>query len=232
MEEIQKIADALTAILRLIVDKPDEMSLTIVPDGSGWMFRVSVSPRDVGMLIDQGRGDGTLLNGCSQPQDLAELLFDDLRIDGAADHGAKCQPLRRLARHIKTFVRQVAYAMREAKAKQVTESKDVIGKAGGIGVVFLDPQLGLVIEQAIEHMRRVANGGIDDFGMEGCVLIGDVSVEGDARIIPIFRVHLASCFAAAARAVALAVGTGGCAFAPVRSERNAVLMVDDFGQSL
>ena len=56
MKDIQKIADALTAVIRLIVDNPDEMSLTIVPDGLGWMFRVSVSPSDVGMLIGkQGR---------------------------------------------------------------------------------------------------------------------------------------------------------------------------------
>ena len=56
MKDIQKIADALTAVIRLIVEKPDEMYLTIVPDGSGWMFRVSVSPSDVGMLIGkQGR---------------------------------------------------------------------------------------------------------------------------------------------------------------------------------
>jgi len=56
MEDIQKIADALTSIIKLIVDKPAEMSLTIVPNGLGWMFRVSVSPSDVGMLIGkQGR---------------------------------------------------------------------------------------------------------------------------------------------------------------------------------
>ena len=56
MEDIEKIAYALTAVIRLIIDKPDEMALTIVPDGSGWMFRVSVSPSDVGMLIGkQGR---------------------------------------------------------------------------------------------------------------------------------------------------------------------------------
>jgi hypothetical protein len=64
----------------------------------------------------------------------------------------------------------------------VTESEDVIGEAGGIGVMLLDPQLGLVMEQAIEHMCRIANGGVDDLGMGGCVLIGDVSVEGDAGV--------------------------------------------------
>jgi hypothetical protein len=81
-------------------------------------------------------------------------------------------------------------------------------------------------------MRRIANGGVDDFGMEGRVLIRNVSVEGDAWIIPVFRVHLASRFAAADRAVALTIRRGSGAFAPVRSERNAVPMVDDIGQSL
>ncbi len=73
--------------------------------------------------------------------------------------------------------------------------------------MLLDPQLGLVVKQAIEHMRRIANGGVDDLGMKGCVLIGDVSVEGDAGIVPVLRVHLASRFAAAARAIALTIGS-------------------------
>lgn len=152
-------------------------------------------------------------------------------IDGTADHGTECWPLHRLARHIKTFVRQVAYARRETEAEQMTESEDVIREACGIGVVLFDPQLGLVIKQAVEHMRGIANGGVDDLGMEGRVLIGDVSVEGHARIIPIFRVHLARRFAASSRSIALAVGGRGCPFAPICSERNAVLMIDDFGQS-
>ena len=113
----------------------------------------------------------------------------------------------------------------------MTKSEDVIRKAGGIGIVLLDPQLGFVIEETIEHMRRIANGGVDDLGMKGRVLIGDVRVEGDAGIISIFRVHLASRFAAATRAVTLTIRRGSGAFAPVRSERNTVLMVDDFGQS-
>jgi len=180
---------------------------------------------------NQGCRDCALLDGCGQSQDFAKLLSNDPCIDGATDHGAECLPLCRLARHVKTLIRQVAYAGREPEAEQVTESEDVIGEAGGIGVVLLDPQLGLVIEQAIEHMRRIAHGGVNDLGMEGCVLIGDMSVEGDTGVIPIFRVHLAGRFAAAARAVALTIGRGRGSFAPMRSERNAVLMVDDFGQS-
>ena len=67
--------------------------------------------------------------------------------------------------------------------------------------------------------------------MERCILIGDVSVEGDAGIIPIFGVYLASRFAAAARTVALTLRRRSGTFAPVRSERDAMLLVDDFGQS-
>jgi hypothetical protein len=62
--------------------------------------------------------------------------------------------------------------------------------------------------------------------MEGRVLIGDVSVEGDTRIVPIFRVHLASRFAAPARAVALTIRRRSSAFAPVRSERNGVTSIN------
>jgi len=53
-------------------------------------------------------------------------------------------------------------------------------------------------------MHRFASGCVDDLGMEGCVLVGDVSIDGDTGVISLFRIHLASRFAAAARAVALA----------------------------
>jgi hypothetical protein len=78
--------------------------------------------------------------------------------------------LCRLARYVKTLVCQVAYARGEAEAERVTEREDVIDEADGIGVVLLDRQLGLVTEQAIEHMCRIPNGGVNDLGMEGCIL--------------------------------------------------------------
>jgi hypothetical protein len=78
-------------------------------------------------------------------------------------------------------------------------------------------------------LRRVANGGIDDLGMEGRILIGDVSVKSDAGIIPILGVYLASGFAAATCTIALTIRRRSIAFAPVRRERGAMLMVDYFG---
>ncbi len=36
----------------------------------------------------------------------------------------------------------------------MAKSKDVVGEAGRISVMLLDPQVRLVIEKAIENMRR------------------------------------------------------------------------------
>ena len=44
--------------------------------------------------------------------------------------------------------------------------EDVIGIARRVGVVFLDPQVGLVVQQAIEHVGRVAHTDVHDLGVE------------------------------------------------------------------
>ena len=46
------------------------------------------------------------------------------------------------------------------------QREDVIGIARRVGVVFLDPQVGLVVQQAIEHVGRVAHTDVHDLGVE------------------------------------------------------------------
>jgi hypothetical protein len=82
----------------------------------------------------------------------------------------------------------------------------VIGEPGGVGVVLFDPQLGLVVEQAVEHVGCVADGRADDLGVKRGVLIGDVCVEKDAGIITVLGVAVSAGFAMTAGAKALAVG--------------------------
>jgi hypothetical protein len=43
--------------------------------------------------------------------------------------------------------------------------------------MLLDPQVRLVKEKTIEDMRRIPHCCVDDFGMEGGVLVGNVSIE-------------------------------------------------------
>jgi len=49
---------------------------------------------------------------------------------------------------------------------ELVHREDVIGIARRVGVVFLDPQVGLVVQQAIEHVGRVAHTDVHDLGVE------------------------------------------------------------------
>jgi len=49
-------------------------------------------------------------------------------------------------------VAQVADARRKAEAQQVHQAKYMIGESCRIGVVLLDAQVGLVVQQAVEHI--------------------------------------------------------------------------------
>jgi hypothetical protein len=108
-----------------------------------------------------------LLDRRGQPQDFIPMGADMLDVERAADH--------RLERVIGGFalgdvelgVAQVADARREAEAQQVHQRKDVIGEARRVGVVLLDAQVGLVVQQAIEHIGRVAHADIDHLGVKG-----------------------------------------------------------------
>jgi len=61
MEPIQGIADAITNIVKLMVDKPDDVSVEVVTVPGGVVLRYSVAPSDVGKLIGaQGRNARSL----------------------------------------------------------------------------------------------------------------------------------------------------------------------------
>lgn len=73
----------------------------------------------------------------------------------------------------------------------------MVGDAAGVRVMLFDLQSRLVIEQAIKHMRRLARSRGDGLRVVRAKLIGDVSVEGDPRLIAVTRVDVAEHFAMA-----------------------------------
>ena len=87
----------------------------------------------------------------------------------------------------------------------MTECKDVIGESGGVGVMLLYPQIGLMVEQAIENMRCITGIRGDDLGIEGRVLIGDVGIEEHARLISVAEIDLPGLLSAPAGAETLAI---------------------------
>ena len=81
----------------------------------------------------------------------------------------------------------------------------MIGEAGRVGVVLLDPQVGFVIQQAVEHVGRVAHADVHDLGVERRVLVGDMGVERPPWAAAVFRIDVAGALGLAAGAEVLAV---------------------------
>jgi len=98
-----------------------------------------------------------------------------------------------LAWHIEPLVGEIADARRETKTQQVAERKNVIGETRRFGVMLLNPQIGLMVEQAIENMRRITGIRGDDLGIERSVLVGDVGVKEHARLIAVARLTCPDC---------------------------------------
>ena len=81
----------------------------------------------------------------------------------------------------------------------------MVRKAGSVGVVLLDPQVGLMVEETIENMRGIACIRRNHLGIEGCVLIGDVGVKEHAWFIAITQIDLPGLLSASAGAETLTV---------------------------
>ena len=54
----------------------------------------------------------------------------------------------------------------------MAECENVIGESGCIGVVLLNALVGFMVEQTIQNVSRIPNRHVDDFRVEGRVLIG------------------------------------------------------------
>ena len=61
------------------------------------------------------------------------------------------------------------------------------------------------VQQAIEHIGRVAQADVDHLGAEGRVLVGDMGIERPPWAAAVFRIDVAGALGLAAGAEVLAV---------------------------
>lgn len=105
----------------------------------------------------------------------------------------------------------------------------MVGEAGGVGVVLLDPQRGPVLEQAVEDVRCLVSGSGDDLRVEGAELVGQMAVEADPGLLAVAGVGDGGGLAEAARLEELAIGGGARAVTPEPGEREPALRLDQAG---
>ena len=141
-----------------------------------------------------------------QPQDFVPVGADVFDVERAADPRFQCLVGGIALWNVELGVAQVTDARREAEAQQVHQREDVIGEARRVGVVLLDAQVGFVVQQAVEHVGRVAHADIHHLGVERRVLVGDVGVERPPWAAAVLRVDVPRTLGLAAGSEILTVG--------------------------
>ena len=106
------------------------------------------------------------------------------------------------------------------------EGEEMVGESGRVGVVLLGRQVGLVIQQPVEDIGGVTVADVDEFAVEGRVLVRDVGVDEPAGLRPVLGVHMPGGFGFAAGPEPLPVGRGRGAITPLGGEGVGVLGID------
>lgn len=135
-----------------------------------------------------------------------------------------------LLKTVKALVPQITNLWSEAETQSMRHAKHLVGIAPGIRVMFVNLQVGLVIEQAVYHMLRITHRGTDDFHPIGAILIRKVCVKGHVWFRPIAQIDLCCRFRSSSGIEALAIRRGCGAISPIGGKRDAVMIVNDFGQ--
>jgi hypothetical protein len=79
-------------------------------------------------------------------------------------------------------VGQAREARRELQAEEIEQREDDVAVAGGVGAVDSDRQLAAVVQDAVQRVCGVTDGGADYAGREVRVLIADPAVVGEPAV--------------------------------------------------
>ena len=117
-------------------------------------------------LQHQRRANRSGAHRGGQPEHVIPVRGDQFFVDRAGDERRERRPIAGRAEGIEPTLGQIRNARREREAEQKRQGEDVIADAAAVGVVRANAQVGLVVEQSIDHMRGFA-GGRDGNRVEG-----------------------------------------------------------------
>jgi len=88
------------------------------------------------------------------------------------------------ARHgVQAFLLEVANPRREAKPESPAYRENMVGETAGVGVVLVDDETAFVIEQPVEHMRRLVRArGVTSERMQILLNVGGLRCMNAQRL--------------------------------------------------
>ena len=141
----------------------------------------------------------------SQSENFIPLGQEVRLLDRPADQGGQPRIGAIPIREVELLVRQIPDPGRKTVPQEVAHPKDVVGVAGGVRVVLLDPKVRLMVEQAVQDIGGIPGRGVDDLAVERGLPIRNVGVGHDRRVGAVFQVHLPARLPTASSPVALTV---------------------------
>lgn len=108
--------------------------------------------------------------------------------------------------HVQAPIGQVTDVRCESKSQAVAQKENMVSKSECVSRVLFDADVGLVVQQSIEYVRGVSDGGADDLGVERRIAIGDVGIERESWLSAVPQIDGAGVLTAATDRIALAVG--------------------------
>ena len=127
----------------------------------------------------------------SQAQRLVPVRPHVVSIHGATDHAGQHVRYGLAAEGVEPAVFEIPQSGGEPEAEQGQQAEHLVGGAPGVGEVLDDAQSRAVLEQPVQHMRRLGGGGGNDLGVERPELVGDVGVERDPGLVAVPGVDVA-----------------------------------------
>ena len=151
-----------------------------VPQGD----RQSVLSWISGQLLQHGRGlDRARSDRRRETKDFAPIGLDVIGVDKPADKRGENGRRNSAGEQVQSAIFDIPQSRGKAEAQHVAKAEHVVSRPARIGVMFLDPKAALVVQQAIEDVRRLARGRGDNLGMIRAELIGNMGVERHARLV-------------------------------------------------
>lgn len=140
-----------------------------------------------------------------QMQQIVPMFHNESGVDRCADMVGQSRIGAGLLEGVEFPVLEVSQSGSEALSNQGKQRKHVIAGAAGIREVLFDIEEGVMIEQPVQNIGRLAFGRADRQDAEVAILVGKMTVEFGARLAAVVEIDVAAFCSAVACAEELPV---------------------------
>ncbi len=176
--------------------------------------------------------DGSGSDRRGEPQQFVPMRGCVVVCDRIADHAGEQRPCLLTGQQMQAALLYITQAWREAVAEERHQPEYMVGRAACVGVMLLDRQPGLVVQQTVEDIGGLARGRGDHARAERVILVRDMRIEGHAGFVAFARVDVADGGTTPTCMELLPVARRADAAAPQSRKRHHTVRVDQSSQRL